>query len=50
VEEGNRKTGSIKNRYTVIKGLAVFPSQAGMSLAKLFLARNNLPSPSLRKV
>ena len=32
--------------YTVKKGLALFPSPAGMSLTKLFLAGNNLPSPS----
>jgi len=32
------------------KGVAVFPSPAGMSLTKLSLAGNNLPSPSPRKV
>jgi len=32
------------------KGLEVFPSPAGMSLTKLSLAGNNLPSPSPRKV
>jgi len=32
------------------KGLAVFPSPAGMLLTKLSLAGNNLPSPSPRKV
>jgi len=36
--------------HTVIKGLAIFLSPAGMSLAKLFLAGNNLPSPNTRKV
>jgi len=32
------------------KGLAMFPSPAGMSLTKLSLAGNNLPSPSPGKV
>jgi len=32
------------------KGLAVFPSQARMSLTKLPLAGNILPTPSPRKV
>jgi len=32
------------------KGLTVFPSPAGMSLTKLSLAGNNLPSSSPRKV
>jgi len=36
--------------YTVKKGLAVFPSLAGMSLTKLYLAGNNLPRLSPRKV
>jgi len=35
---------------TLKKGLAVFTSPAEMSLTKLFLAGNNLPSPSPRKV
>jgi len=34
---------------TVQKSVAVFPSPAGMSLTKLSLALNNLPSPSSRK-
>jgi len=36
--------------YTVKKGLALFPSSAGMSLTKLSLAGINLPNPSPRKV
>jgi hypothetical protein len=31
------------------KGLAVFPSLAGMSLIKLFLGRNNLVFPAQRE-
>jgi len=36
--------------YIVKKGLAIFPSIAWMSLTKLSLAGNNLPSPSPRRV
>ncbi len=49
VNFGNGKTGGLKGQklemvfcpITVKKSLAIFPSPAGMSLTKLFLAGNN---------
>ena len=41
---------SITQSMSCKKGLAVFPSPAGMSLTKLSPAGNNLPSPSPWKV
>jgi hypothetical protein len=33
--------GFLSKRYTIKKRLAIFPSPAGMSLIKLYLAENN---------
>jgi len=45
-------TGCVRlcTAYTVKKGLAVFPSLAGMSITKLSLAGNDLPNHSPKKV